>query len=892
MDEYNNLDLNNYLNNPNNNPNPIDKHRKRSSKACLHCRKIKSKCSRPNNAADGPCENCLNARVECIFQGATKKRGPPKGYIDSLSDKLGRLEVVLANLIELPGSTHVINSITQNDPITKDIVQGVLGAGLTGSGGFGGSAHSASSGPSAPSGPSPTLPADSSYIQSTHTQRRRLDDYPSFPNHSTQLPSITHIDDSIADSIGQLSIDENENIRYHGKASGLHLITNNRRHQQGIWNFPAPGIWPASHELKKLSQTEVVELSGAKLCLPDMQVQEKLIELYFSYVHPVLPIIHKSWFLQNFNLSQQSSPHNPDVPDESFPTLLLLCVFGVASRYSAVNNPDYPALWAAGTLYIERAREITHLDHPNSRLSSVQAFLLLTYRSVGLGDMKSAWMFLGHAVRMAEDLGLHRDVSHFHPNGRIRLSDVEVEARKRTWHGCVILDTYISSYIGRPTAIRGRDYDTRECKEDEIEETEAWMPIEAHVTCSRDACDLNDQDHPFNWTVPQTSYALSCFNHFSRLSALENSILEHCYSIKHGSGDSIGMLSELHQRVDQWSIDLPRHLKYTASSQHLPPPHVLTLHTAFHCTLILLHRPYVTTPSPYPSHQIMSMAANSITSIVNSLNTRHDFLNKAPSLLIYHIFTAGITHCFNLQYPDIAPVARRNLRRTMEALKAMVITWPAAGRAYDMLMDVYDIQRAEDEEGEREGEHGESSHEHAHAPGPRGIKRMLMESAEAQGVPIGVGWNDVFPCPTEPIQPQVPNRHPGVNVLSSELSDITADGIFPSPYFMGLEETQGETSGVVSGSGSQPVMQPHSHSHSHPNTHTHAQSRPSPPVMHLPNVQHLQHVQHLSHTPHTPHTPHLPVTHPTHLGQLHYSHAPAPLRSQGAQLYGDSAWQL
>ena len=47
--------------------------RKRSSKACLHCRKIKSKCAKPNNNLDGPCENCVNANVgefTCLRLGA------------------------------------------------------------------------------------------------------------------------------------------------------------------------------------------------------------------------------------------------------------------------------------------------------------------------------------------------------------------------------------------------------------------------------------------------------------------------------------------------------------------------------------------------------------------------------------------------------------------------------------------------------------------------------------------------------------------------------------------------------------------------------------------------------------------------------------------------------
>ena len=661
------------------------------------------------------------------------------------------MEFVVSKLSQLPDSQFVLNEISNNDPLTSSIIQSIT------------QKQSFSS---------------PSHTDSNPPQRRRLNSFQTISSNNINNlnDALSPINDDIcsfndiSDSLGQLSIDENSNMRYHGKASGLYLITNNKRHKQGIWNFPAPGIWPASHELKKLSQVEVVNLSGAKNCLPDIEVQEKLIELYFAYVHPVLPIIHKSWFLSNFKNSNINNKMNNET-DEVLPTLLLLCIFGVASRYSAVNNPNSPALWSAGTLYVERAREIAHLDHPNSRLSSVQAFLLLTYRSVGLGDMKSAWMFLGHSVRMAEDLGLHRDVSNFHPFGRVRLSDVEIEARKRTWHGCVILDAYISSYIGRPTAIRAKDHDTKSCSENDVEEREAWQPIEAHVTCSRDVCNLNDPDNPFNWSVPQTSYTLSCFNQLATLSIINSKILELCYSVKRHLNDETKkvLLSDFDKLLDKWSVDLPFHLKYQASSQRLPPPHVLTLHTAFHCTLILLHRPFVEFQSQFPSHQIMTMAANSITSIVNTLNLRHDFLKKAPSLLIYHVFTAGITHCYNLKYPDLEPLARTNLNKTMDALKAMVITWPAAGRAFDMLTDVYDINQNVDDNNQDDINGG-----------PRGIKRMLMESAEQQSS-LGLNFDDVFPCPTEPLRPQVPTRHPSVNILTNDLSTISSNNFYLTP---------------------------------------------------------------------------------------------------------------
>ena len=34
--------------------------------------------------------------------------------------------------------------------------------------------------------------------------------------------------------------------------------------------------------------------------LPDMPMQEHLLELYFTYVHPSLPIVHKQSFLEIF----------------------------------------------------------------------------------------------------------------------------------------------------------------------------------------------------------------------------------------------------------------------------------------------------------------------------------------------------------------------------------------------------------------------------------------------------------------------------------------------------------------------------------------------------------------------------------------------------------------
>jgi hypothetical protein len=45
--------------------------------------------------------------------------------------------------------------------------------------------------------------------------------------------------------------------------------------------------------------------------------------------------------------------------------------------------------------------------------------------------------------------------------------------------------------------------------------------------------------------------------------------------------------------LDKWYIDLPEHLRHESGPSKLPvpPPHILTLHMQYWCTVLLLHRP-------------------------------------------------------------------------------------------------------------------------------------------------------------------------------------------------------------------------------------------------------------------------------------------------------------
>ena len=274
-------------------------------------------------------------------------------------------------------------------------------------------------------------------------------------------------EDELAIAVGQLSMNEDEQVRYHGKASGLHLLGSRERedgrNEGGIWRFPKARVWPP---LPPTAQTPTKSEEDFSVRLPPQEVQEHLLELYFAYVHAQLPIIHKRTFMEMFragNIGSASSPMSDasasPAPSQSsaggrpqrIPTLLLLAMFSIAARYSSTDGPA-PApgeMWTAGDSYMEDAKVLLDNTYAQSRPATCQALLLLGYREVGIGAMAQAWVYIGMAVRMAQDLGLHKNADKWLGVGKILFTDSQLQERRRIWYGCVVMDKYISAYIGQ-----------------------------------------------------------------------------------------------------------------------------------------------------------------------------------------------------------------------------------------------------------------------------------------------------------------------------------------------------------------------------------------------------------------------------------------------------------
>ena len=106
----------------------------------------------------------------------------------------------------------------------------------------------------------------------------------------------------LEEAVGQLSLNEDEQVRFHGKASGLHLLAPQERvdgrSEGGIWKFPKARVWPP---LPPSERSHFAKCDGGfPVSMPPLDEQEKLLGLYWKYVHTALPIVYKESFLENF----------------------------------------------------------------------------------------------------------------------------------------------------------------------------------------------------------------------------------------------------------------------------------------------------------------------------------------------------------------------------------------------------------------------------------------------------------------------------------------------------------------------------------------------------------------------------------------------------------------
>jgi hypothetical protein len=280
--------------------------------------------------------------VACTFLRTVKKRGPPKGYVNTLEQRLASLENIVT---ELRAGVMSVGGDVAEEPSSS----------------------------SSSTGYSNKRQAREEDVEAAKGHQKLVSSRPLRPQDGTTERSTV---------LGYLSIDENLTMRYHGPTSGLYLITSSRVFSSPFWQFSNPGFWPRSKRTTFRTEDEIVSAADAVAggILPGLAVQNKLLEYvyffslsqlnfslhdvsysaYWTYIHAYFPVIHKETFLFQLSKDRRRIPRSGrsalDQLERRIPQVLLLSMFALSARF--VERHDQQEDSDPGDTYATRAEAL------------------------------------------------------------------------------------------------------------------------------------------------------------------------------------------------------------------------------------------------------------------------------------------------------------------------------------------------------------------------------------------------------------------------------------------------------------------------------------------------------------------------------------------------------
>ncbi|SPO47646.1 related to nitrogen assimilation transcription factor nit-4 [Moesziomyces antarcticus] len=428
----------------------------------------------------------------------------------------------------------------------------------------------------------------------------------------------------------------------------------------------------AAHE----RQQEVMNVVSGKLDFDGVEPELALhlLNLHWNRQHHAYLVTYRPLFMRDMAA--------PPAKAKYFSKLLFHAILFGAAKFSDridqvrsdVNDPS-----TAGLQFLERVQQLLPEALIKSRITTVQALLLLACTHYARGSESAAWLHSGLAFRMAIDLGMNEDSIELVTSGTMTLE--ELELRRRVVWAAYVIDKIHSLYQGRQASIERRNLYVPIEFYDHFEETEFWTPVAYHrpsddVAETRDAA-RTAAASPAGYTGP--IYSVSTFAELCRLTVIMEKIIHLFYSIDSGTRPErvqterlIGMRAEL----ASWRSALPVNLRIDSISPSLGrtgamprsrtrPPNLISLHALYHALTILLNRPFLPhghlrSDDPATGRSAWKAcvdAASSISSLMN-LYRQTVSMKGAPQLISYINFcAAGIHVRLAAQLQQRAPTA-------------------------------------------------------------------------------------------------------------------------------------------------------------------------------------------------------------------------------------------
>ena len=185
-----------------------------------------------------------------------------------------------------------------------------------------------------------------------------------------QATHNTHFAQFMKPKFARAPIKEAGRVAYLGESSNLSLLVHDRHGTTDVVHYPLPDTVKGSRarmtDLDNL-EIDILHQRGAFL-LPPRALCDELVESYFKWVAPVVPVINKTRFMHRYRDSK-----NP-------PSLLLLQAMLLAGSRVCTNpqlmDANGSTTPAAMTFY-KRAKALYDANYEDDRVTIVQALVLM-----------------------------------------------------------------------------------------------------------------------------------------------------------------------------------------------------------------------------------------------------------------------------------------------------------------------------------------------------------------------------------------------------------------------------------------------------------------------------------------------------------------------------------
>ncbi|OTB19093.1 hypothetical protein K445DRAFT_188880 [Daldinia sp. EC12] len=383
--------------------------------------------------------------------------------------------------------------------------------------------------------------------------------------------------------------------------------------------------------------------------MPDDATIMHYFELYFTNVHPYVPVLNKTQLYQQWHTNR-----------ESISPLLLEAIFAVAGRLA--DEPAQGQQWIA----LASKHADSFMDVP--RLSTLQALLIILKAreaSPKRGYYYRSWMSIVHCVAMAKDLGLDEHMDTHRAGKSCGSSHGECFTKSRIWQTIFVCETMIAAPQGRQDL--SVDADT----------------VDFSIPRPLPGCEESEYNATRNF-----SYLARVARNLNRVNAVYAKIK------KKKDWGLDPELVQLNPTITGWLNDLPPDLRITfppdGSPPWLPSHFIGNMHSYYYLSVIILHRPQLSFLEPmgadgqWKSHMFLCYSsAKALCRLQESMLQSFGLsglqcMQRGISFTIYAILSCIVLHLVALTSPDpeLNSDARDYFTRHMRVLERTMHSWP------------------------------------------------------------------------------------------------------------------------------------------------------------------------------------------------------------------------